>query len=270
MHAAGPDGAPPVLLIHGWAQSARCWQHQLTDPHLTAELRLLAIDLRGHGGSDAPRHGYDDPQRWAGDVHAVLTALADRPAVLVGWSYGGLVIGDYLARHGTAAVAGVLLTGAITGLGRDVPAGRIGPAMRAALPAVLAEDPRVAVPALAALTASMPAQPLPGEEEQRLLAAALSTPPRVRAALFERHVDGARFAGAIGAAPRPLIVQHGTGDQVVDQATARHHLATFPGAEADWWPGVGHLPFAEDPPRFNRTLRTFARHCMGERERMVE
>jgi pimeloyl-ACP methyl ester carboxylesterase len=56
---------------------------------------------------------------------------------------------------------------------------------------------------------------------------------------------------------------------VVDPATAEHHLATLPGARADWWQGSGHVPFAEDPVRFNRALRSFATDCMVDRERMA-
>jgi non-heme chloroperoxidase len=269
VHAAGPPSAPLVLLVHGWAQSARCWRRQVDDPSLTGEFRLAAVDLRGHGRSERPARGYGDPAAWAGDLHAVLTALTDRPAVLVGWSYGGLVIADYLARHGTDRAAGVLLVGAITGIGRGVAAGRVGPAMRAALPDALAEDPAVAVPALGAFVRSMSALPLAGADEQAMLAAALDTPPRVRAALFDRHADGAGFAGAIDRDPRPVLVLHGTEDAVVDPSTAEHHLATVPGAWAEWWTGTGHLPFAEDPQRFGRTLLAFARQCTSDRERMA-
>lgn len=267
VYATGPPRAPLVLLVHGWAQSARCWHRQLDDPSLTGELRVAAVDLRGHGCSDRASGGYDDPATWAGDLHAVLTALTTGPAVLVGWSYGGLVIADYLAHRGTGGTAGVLLTGAITGIGRGVAAGGIGPVMRAALPAALADDPATAVPALATFAASITARRLDGAEEQAMLAAALVTPPRVRAALFDRHTDGAPLVAALHRQPRPVLVQHGTEDPVVDPATARHHLATLPGAEADWWVGTGHLPFVEDPARFNRTLLRFATRCISTADR---
>jgi len=245
VYSAGRADAPLVLLVHGWAQSARCWHHQLDDP---GELRVAAFDLRGHGGSDAPAHGYDDPRAWADDLHSVLRALGGGPAVLVGWSYGGLVIADYLGRYGGAATAGVLLTGAITGLGRGVPGGRIGPVMRAALPGALSEDPEVAVPALTAFVHGMTAEPLPDTELRGLLEASTATPARVRAALFDRTADA---TGCVSAAGVRVLVQHGTADPVVDRSTAEH------------------LPFVEDPPRFDRTLRAFARCCTTDRERMA-
>lgn len=268
MYSAGRGDGPLVLFVHGWAQSARCWRHQFADPALTAAFRLAALDLRGHGESDRPDGGYDDPRLWAADLAAVLAALAPGgPAILVGWSYGGLVIADHLSVHGCAGVAGVLLTGAITGIGRGVRAGRIGPVMRAALPDALSPDPDVALPALTAFTRRM--TPAPHEDAAALLAAALAVPPRVRAALFARTEDGSRFVDAVTRANLPVLVQHGTADPVVDRSTAEHHLTTVPGAEGDWWEGAGHLPFAEDPVRFAAALAAFAGRCNKDRERMA-
>jgi pimeloyl-ACP methyl ester carboxylesterase len=81
------------------------------------------MDLRGHGGSEVSADGYDDPGVWAADLAAVLE-LAGRPAVLVGSSYGGLVITDYLRAHGQAGVAGLVLAGASPRSAPDIPAAR--------------------------------------------------------------------------------------------------------------------------------------------------
>jgi len=255
------DG-PIVLFVHGWAQSAECFRRQLGDGALAGRYRLAALDLRGHGASDVPPAGYTDPAVWAADLTAVLRALPDRPVVLVGWSYGGLVIADHLAECGPGRIAGVVLVSAITGIGRGQPAGRVGPVMRSALPASLAEDPAVALPALSEFVAGMTPAALPGAEAQRLLGTSLATPPRVRAALFDRVTDGSAFAGVAAAARLPVLVLHGTEDRVVDPATAEHHLATIPGACADWWTGHGHLPFLEDEHRFAAALDAFVTRCL--------
>lgn len=263
---AAAAGLPVVLFVHGWAQSSWCWRRQLADQALTERFCLAAVDLRGHGGSDAPAGGYGEAAVWAADLAAVIAALPSRPVLLVGWSYGGLVIKDYLAAHGTAHVAGLLLAGAITGIGRGQPAGRVGPVMRAALPAALDEDPAVAVPALTAFVRGMTPRPLPGEDAQRLIGIALATPSRVRAALFDRSADG--ISQIAGVESLPVLVLHGTEDRVVDPSTAEHHLATIPGARADWWRGTGHLPFVEDEQRFAATLVSFAQRCYRHRERI--
>ncbi|SHE49832.1 alpha/beta fold hydrolase [Streptoalloteichus hindustanus] len=254
---AGPVDAPAVVLVHGWAQSAESWRAQLADPVLSEEFRVVAVDLRGHGDSDAPADGYADPRVWADDLAAVL-AHVGAPAVLVGWSYGGLVVADYLRVHGTGSVAGVVFVGAITEIGRDRRGGAVGATMRGALPAALSDDYAVAVPALTGFFADISPE-IPGEVRQRLFAAALRTPPRVRAALFRRTQDSADVLSALDV---PTLVVHGRADTVVDPSCAEFAAKQVPGAELSWWDGVGHAPFAERPTEFDAELAAFARRCL--------
>lgn len=179
-----------------------------------------------------------------------MLAHVGRPAVLVGWSYGGLVVVDYLRVHGTVGVSGLVLVGAITELGRGRAGGRIGAAMREALPAALNDDV-----ALAAFCARM-APALPAETVRRLTAAALRVSPRVRAELFAREVDSAAVLAAVDV---PTLVLHGVDDEVVAPAAAEHAAATIPGAELILFPDTGHLPFLERPVEFAAALAKVAR-----------
>ena len=63
--------------------------------------------MRGHGNSDKPLEPqmYKDSKAWANEVQAVIDAAGLKRPVLVGWSYGGRVIGDYLTIHGAARLA---------------------------------------------------------------------------------------------------------------------------------------------------------------------
>ena len=112
-----PDGQA-VLFIHGYSQSRLCWTRQL-ESALAEEFRLVAVDNRGHGRSDKPEGAYADSTLWAEDVQSVIEGLGlDRP-VLVGWSYGGLIIADYLEAYGDEHIAGVNLVGAISKNGTE-------------------------------------------------------------------------------------------------------------------------------------------------------
>lgn len=264
VHRTGPSDAPAVVLLHGWAQSGAAWSRQFADPALTTNYQLLAVDLRGHGCSETPADGYADPAVWAADVAAVLAEL-DRPAVLVGWSYGGVVIADYLRAHGTAALAGIVLVGAVTELGRGRAGGRIGPVMRAALPAALSDDPAVAVPALTDFVTGVTAEPLPGNRLQGLLGEALRTPPAIRSALFAREVDSTDLLAALD---RPALVVHGTVDAVVDPSAGEHHAQTIPDAEHVALKGLGHAPFLEDTEMFDAVLTAFLARCFRPSERV--
>jgi non-heme chloroperoxidase len=144
----------------------------------------------------------------------------------------------------------LLLVGAITEIGRGRLGGKIGAAMREALPAALTDDA-----ALSAFCARM-APALSAETVQRLTAAALRVSPRVRAELFARDVDNADVLAAVDV---PTLVLHGVDDEVVASAAARHAAATIPGAELILFPDTGHLPFLERPVEFAAALAKVAR-----------
>lgn len=83
---------PAVLLIHGWGMSSEVWDRQIRVLAASGR-RVLAIDQRGHGSSDAP-HGDYSIARLAADAACVLLECGisnERRAAVVGWSIGGLV-----------------------------------------------------------------------------------------------------------------------------------------------------------------------------------
>jgi pimeloyl-ACP methyl ester carboxylesterase len=87
----------PMLLLHGFPDSLRLWRDQV-QPLVTAGFRVIALDQRGFGLSDAPadRRSYDLPLLGA-DALGVLDELGvTEPAVVVGHDWGA-VVGWYLA-----------------------------------------------------------------------------------------------------------------------------------------------------------------------------
>jgi 3-oxoadipate enol-lactonase len=86
---AGPDGAPVIVLIHGWSLDGEMTFHRII-PDLANRFRLVVPDLRNHGRSDWIRSPFtiDD---LAADVAGVLDALDIRQATILGYSLGGMV-----------------------------------------------------------------------------------------------------------------------------------------------------------------------------------
>src|SRR5207248_9307247 len=112
----GNPGGRPILFIHGFSQCWLAWSRQLTSD-LAESYRLVAMDMRGHGLSDKPREGYTDSKLWADDVNAVVHALNLDHPILCGWSYGPLVILDYIRHYGEDAIGGINLVDGLTQLG---------------------------------------------------------------------------------------------------------------------------------------------------------
>ncbi|WP_028477139.1 alpha/beta fold hydrolase [Nocardia sp. CNY236] len=252
---SGPADARPLLLVHGWSANLCCWGRAADD--LAARHRVIAVDLRGHGYSGTPTTGYDDPGNWAADIAAVLTAeKITSGAVLLGWSYGGVVLSDYLTVHGADAVAGVVYVGAMANIGPDVPGATTGSLMQEAIPGVFEHSAGRAVRAFAAFgNANTGPGADKGADAQRLFGTSLATAPEVRKALFYRTVDNTATLRALDV---PVLVMHGTADRVVPVDNGRYIVDAAPNARGSFWEGAQHGLFIEDRPRFVAEVETFA------------
>jgi pimeloyl-ACP methyl ester carboxylesterase len=108
------DGRP-FLLVHGLASNARLWDG-VADHLAAAGHAVVAVDLRGHGQSSKPNHGYDFATVVA-DLVAVIDAVdLDRP-IVAGQSWGGNVVLELAARHPGRAHAVALVDGGWIHLG---------------------------------------------------------------------------------------------------------------------------------------------------------
>lgn len=97
----GPEGAPAVVLAHGWTCNTRFWDAQVRD--LAVDHRVVVYDQRGHGRTPAPGPGGYSTRALADDLEAVLkaTLAPGQKAVLGGHSMGGMTL---MAAAGRAAV----------------------------------------------------------------------------------------------------------------------------------------------------------------------
>lgn len=101
-----PGRETGFLLVHGLASNALLWQG-VAKSLSEAGHAVAALDLRGHGESEAPAGGYDTVSA-ADDVACVIAALGWEPPVVVGQSWGANVVVE-LAATGPASVAGLAL-----------------------------------------------------------------------------------------------------------------------------------------------------------------
>lgn len=251
---AGDPAAQPLVLVHGWSQSAACWGTELV-AELAGRFRVVAMDLRGHGHSDVAEAGYDSAEQWADDLAAVLDDADVRGgALLLGWSYGGIVVADYLASRGEELVAGVVLCGAVTSVSRSA-GGAIGPAMiEVTSGGAFDEDPATALGAFASFGSAM-MRGGDGASRQRVFGLSLATPPAVRQKLLTRRVDNDATLRALTV---PALVLHGEHDGVIPPTTGQANAEMIPGARYVGFAESAHAPFLEEPERFVAELTTFA------------
>jgi non-heme chloroperoxidase len=259
--AAGDPKKPAILLVHGIGQSYVSWEHQLRAP-LTDQFYVVAYDLRGHGNSGKPwnKVAYQDYRMWAGDVQAVIIAMKlDRP-VLVGWSYGTLVVADYLRAYGAAGLRGIVLTGAYGGL-TPPPAPQPANAELTTRMALLrkqqaSSDIEDNINAATTFSRFLTGHELPAAYYARATQISMMLPGYARRWMFDRSLANADVVQKITV---PLLVIVGGKDPSTPEKDARDLVAKVPNARISLYPESGHSPFAEEPERYTRELTEFAR-----------
>lgn len=86
----------PLILIHGLSDDWRLWNHLI--PELSRNYRIIALDLRGHGGSGKPDIPYSIEQ-FSRDIYCLLIKLKIKRAHLTGFSMGGAVAQEFAVKY---------------------------------------------------------------------------------------------------------------------------------------------------------------------------
>jgi non-heme chloroperoxidase len=244
-----PRGAE-VVLIHGFNQSHLSWLRQVDDPALAADFRMITFDLRGHGSSDKPaeRERYVH-QNWGDDLAAVMRAAELHRPVLVGWSFAGNVICDYVRSFGTGGIAGINFVAAAA---KADPA-FFGPG-RNNYPGMFTDDLATNIDNTRSFLRACFARQPDEDAFETMLGFNMVVPPRVRAAVAARPPNP---GDALARIECPVLVTHGIEDQILLVGLSKLTASAVPGAKLSLYEGVGHAPFWEDAPRFNRELAQF-------------
>lgn len=97
--ACGRKDRPVALLLHGFPEGKESWEPQLL-ALAEAGWRAVAPDLRGYGGTDAPKgvEAYSMPHLVA-DVEGLVSALGEDQVDLAGHDWGALVGWPFVSRH---------------------------------------------------------------------------------------------------------------------------------------------------------------------------
>jgi non-heme chloroperoxidase len=250
----GNSDGKPILFVHGFSQCRLAWKKQMTS-ELARDFRLIAMDIRGHGLSDKPRGVYGDSQLWAQDIDSVITTLRLNQPVLVGWSYGGVILSDYLRVFGDGAIAGTQWVGAVSRLGEPlVQAGFLGGDFLALVPGFFSNDVLESGTTLQQFLALCVHGELATDDFYFFLGYNTIVPPYVREGLFARKLDNDT---SIEATRKPVSLVYGEADRVVSPRMCTHLETLVPDAAVATYPNTGHMPFWESPERFNRELRAF-------------
>lgn len=233
---AGPrDAAQTMVFLHGFGGRAAYWEYQLE--YFQNDYRVIALDLRGHGYTDAPGDAegarYDVPELVA-DIEAALEALqVSQRFILVCHSFGGALSSWFMDRHPQRVEALVMIASAVQFRLRT--AGR----MLLRVPPVI-------------LTWVRQILPYAGFNAARLY------PPAHVVYLQNRNAltkwDGADYLRRIRA---PALVILGHRDALFSDVSYRRVAQLIPGAEQVEIPVSAHQVMVERPDAVNRAIERF-------------
>jgi pimeloyl-ACP methyl ester carboxylesterase len=250
------DEGEPLVFVHGYTGDLQDWRHQLAE--FGASHRVLAIDLRGHGRSQAsPDRDAYSILRMADDVEQLIAEAGFERYHLAGHSMGG-AISQEIALRSPGRLMSLTLedTGHTFGLGRNERyqkyiAARFETAEKQGMAAV-AEIPSPIPPP--------PHLPPGRREEERLRLAAMSVDAFIGAWQGLNGWAGTKDRCARIAAP--TLVVYGALD-VGLIAGSKYLAATIPGAELVEIPEAAHSPQLERPGLFNAPLRRHLQRNAG-------
>jgi non-heme chloroperoxidase len=248
----GNPSGPEILFIHGFSQASLSFMRQ-ANSDLAKDFHIVTYDLRGHGNSDKPLDAahYRDGKAWADEVQAVADAAGLKRPVLVGWSYAGRVISDYVTNRGTAKIAGINFVDASI---KFVPE-FVGENLKNT-PQMMSEDLATNIAATRTFLHGCFSRQPSADDFEMMLAFNMMVPPKVRAGMQGRPLDATEVMSKL---TLPVLVTHGAEDRNAKVGTAKLTASVIPGAKLSIYDGIGHSPFYEDAPRFNSELAAFVR-----------
>jgi pimeloyl-ACP methyl ester carboxylesterase len=250
----GAHSGAPLVLIHGYTDSARDWAPML--PYLSKRDRLILVDIRGHGQSSKPECCYTRLD-FAYDIKLLLDVLGVRKADIAGHSLGS-IIAQTFAEFWPERTARVVLISSSGGSPPDRPR---KPAQFdfAAEIRKLKEPIEADSPFMIAWWDS----PTPVDEDfiRRQRKDAANIPLRVWLAVLDQALPAANaFSDLQGTLPRlkaPTLLIWGSKDPIMEEDVRQTLRTALPAAKVKVFDGLGHNPFWEDPRGVAEVINEF-------------
>ncbi|MET4925724.1 alpha/beta fold hydrolase [Streptomyces sp. PSRA5] len=261
----GSEGAPAIVLIHGWTCSTLFWAAQTGD--LAADHRVIVYDQRGHGRSPAVGPGGYTTDALADDLEAVLgaTLAPGEKAVLAGHSMGGMTLMAASARPAFREHAAAALL-CSTGSSKLVAESRVVPMRQSRVRTRLT---RLVLGARAPLGPVTPVSRRilrygtmgPGTAPDRVAACAriVHACPRAVRVAWSQVLGELDLDADIGELRVPTAVVTGTADRLTPPVLARRLADALPDcAGLTELTGMGHMTPMEAPEAVTAVIRGLA------------
>ena len=244
-----PQG-PPVVLIHGYTDNARDWVPLI--PYLSNRLRLIVVDIRGHGRSDKPECCYTRID-FAYDIKLLLDALRIARADVVGHSLGSMIT-QVLAEEWPQRVGKVVLVsstgGPRAGSSAKTPGFDYAAQIRKLKEPIDPDSPFM----IAWWDSPKPVNP---EFIRRQRRDAADIPLAVWLAVLDQGANPADLQRNLPKLQAPALLIWGSDDPIMGEEVRQTLREALPAAAVKVFAGLGHNLFWEDPQAVAQVINEF-------------
>jgi pimeloyl-ACP methyl ester carboxylesterase len=241
---SGPRGAPAVVMLHGFGASLETWEPWAHS--LSAHYRVIRFDLPGFGLTGADPAGDYTDARTMKVLADLMDQLGIARASLIGNSLGGRIAWNFAATYPDRVTRLVLVSpDGFASPGFEYDKASKPPLMMQALPYVAPRG------MLKANLAAAYARPEALSEETVTRYRDMMLAPGVRPAILARMGQTIlrNPAPTLARIQAPTLLLWGEQDGMIPISNAADYLRDLPGARLVRLPGLGHVPFEEDPVR---------------------
>lgn len=249
LHVQDLGEGPAVVFLAGFGLDHRVWDAQVR--LLSPSHRVVCVDQRGHGRSDAPLDGYD-VSRLADDLLEVLDQLEINRCSLVGWSFGGQVAFQAASRK-PEVVERVVLIGSNGVRASRSPTFPFGRPPEVMLPSLVAAEERDRLAARRSTIESGFATPPAPALLDFLVRCSLAMPSWAAVACYGSML-GTDLTDVLPSFRMPVHQIIGAADPVHSAKGARWLRERLPSGRLVELDGVGHYPMFENPAAFDSAL----------------
>ena len=254
-----------ILLVHGWTMSGRFWSRQI-EP-LARQFNVVTVDLRGHGNSSKVLHGHTLVQ-YAQDLRVVVDSLRLQDVTLVGWSLAGPVLLEYWHRYGGEGVSALCLVEmtpfpfAPEKWNTHRLANYHFKGMNETVRNLQTDRIAFGRQFIDSMFLSGKA---PEKEMQWMLPEHLATPTPIAMAIYSDYLMR-DYSQSLHRISVPVLVVNGNSTHICFGPDAGRHVAdALPNGRLEIFNGSGHMPFYEEPERFNAVLLEWLKQSGGRR-----
>ena len=246
----GDPAGIPVVLIHGYTDSARDWTPLI--PYLSGSLRLIVVDIRGHGRSGKPECCYTRFD-FAYDIKLLLDVLHVERADVVGHSLGSFVAQTFAEfwPERTERVVLISSSGGRPGGAPPRPPKFDYDAAVRRLREPIDPDSKFMIEWWSSPT------PVDADFLRRQRRDAAAIPLRVWIAILDQALVDSDLQRTLPRLKAPVLLLWGSADPLMEEEVRQTLRQALPQAQVRIFPGLGHNPFWEDPAQCAAAINGF-------------